>query len=485
MHELDGSYGIYELPALGGDPRVVVNGAYSPQYSPDARWISYGTAQVDQSVSFVIPAAGGEPRQILPGFASVAPPVWSPDSHLLVAAARGAKDTPCFWVTTAEGAPAAPTGLCRQLAELGLTRVAHVAWTAPREIIFAANRGDSSNLWRARLSPGSFKLEAVPTQLTFGTGAECCPSVGGGRIAFSSASTIVDLADVPLDGNRAVLRGPLEMLTRDAANDYSVSISRDGSKLAYASDLRGNSDVYVKDLRSGRATVLAGTSENERRPFISPDGAEVVYSVNHGLFVAPVSGGNPRKVCDDCGIPRGWSQDRSTLLLWNNERPKQTVSMLDLRDGKNAEVLGDDTLGIMHPTLSPDDRWIAFFVFHSADSFQVFVAPWRPGGRVQRGEWIPITPPKARNVAPAWSPDGNMLYFDSVVGNEEQEFAQKLDPASKRPAGSPTRVAFEMGPREHLRNWAESTIQVAADRMVFTTQQVTSNIWLMDLPQKR
>ena len=42
-----------------------------------------------------------------------------------------------------------------------------------------------------------------------------------------------------------------------------------------------------------------------------------------------------------------------------------------------------------------------------------------------------------------------------------------------------------MGPREHLRNWAESTTQFAADRMVFTTQQETSNIWLMNLPERR
>ena len=186
-------------------------------------------------------------------------------------------------------------------------------------------------------------------------------------------------------------------------------------------------------------------------------------------------------VCADCGISRGWSADGSTIMLWNAGGKKATVSMLDLRTETNTEVLRDAMLDIMHPALSPDDHWIAFFVFNSADTFRVFVAPWRPNEKFERSSWIAITPDRSRNIAPAWSPDGNLLYFNAV-GTEERVLAQRLDPKTKRAAGAPILVPLDFGPRQFLRNWNESVIQIARDRMVFATQQDTSNIWLTELP---
>lgn len=43
-------------------------------------------------------------------------------------------------------------------------------------------------------------------------------------------------------------------------------------------------------------------------------------------------------------------------------------------------------------------------------------------------------------------------------------------------------MPLDFGPRQFLRNWNESVIQIARDRMVFATQQDTSNIWLTELP---
>src|SRR5204863_8004919 len=108
---------------------------------PDGKWISYGQAQVDQQTSYVIPALGGEPHRILPDFASVEPPVWSPDSRLLVRGVRGANEKTCFSVTPPEGRSTTATGLCAEMAEVGLSRIVRVsAWTRRNVIIFAAVR---------------------------------------------------------------------------------------------------------------------------------------------------------------------------------------------------------------------------------------------------------------------------------------------------------------------------------------------------------
>jgi Tol biopolymer transport system component len=138
----------------------------------------------------------------------------------------------------------------------------------------------------------------------------------------------------------------------------------------------------------------------------------------------------------------------------------------------------------MYPELSPDNRWIAFFIFKSADTFQIFVAPLRGSEEISRSAWIPISGDKARNVAPTWSPDGNLLYFDAV-GTEDRMFAQPLDRETRRPVGAPIPVPIDFGPRQFLRNWSESVLQLSRDRMVFPAEQDTSNIWLMDLPARR
>jgi hypothetical protein len=51
--------------------------------------------------------------------------------------------------------------------------------------------------------------------------------------------------------------------------------------------------------------------------------------------------------------------------------------------------------------------------------------------------------------------------------------------------GAPIPVPIDFGPRQFLRNWPESVIQLSRDRMVFPTEQDTSNIWLMDLAARR
>jgi len=90
--ERDGG-GVYVVPTLGGVEQRRADLGRSPRFSPDGRWIAYWVG--DQSYYgrrriFVIPANGGQPRQIQPDFFTASRPVWSPDGkHLLF---RGARD---------------------------------------------------------------------------------------------------------------------------------------------------------------------------------------------------------------------------------------------------------------------------------------------------------------------------------------------------------------------------------------------------------
>ena len=111
--ERDGG-GLYSVPALGGEPRLLVPGGLSPRLSPDGRQLGLLDGIVPSACNekpgvyrtFVVDAAGGTPREI-EGFANSRFPVWSPDgSRLLVSASTAAVPEPTtydWWMVPAAG----------------------------------------------------------------------------------------------------------------------------------------------------------------------------------------------------------------------------------------------------------------------------------------------------------------------------------------------------------------------------------------------
>ena len=60
-----GEGGIYVIPTLGGEERLLVERGFSPRFSPDGQWIAYGISESSGSQIYVMPAAG-DPRSEWP-----------------------------------------------------------------------------------------------------------------------------------------------------------------------------------------------------------------------------------------------------------------------------------------------------------------------------------------------------------------------------------------------------------------------------------
>ncbi len=123
--ERDGG-GIYSVPALGGEPRLVVGGGLTPRVSPDGSRIAYWTGsyigfQPTPGIyrTWTVEAGGGTPREIA-GFTNSRFPVWSPDgSRLLVSASTAAVPEPTtydWWIVPAAGGVPVATGATALLA---------------------------------------------------------------------------------------------------------------------------------------------------------------------------------------------------------------------------------------------------------------------------------------------------------------------------------------------------------------------------------
>ncbi len=86
--------GIYVIPTLGGEERLLAARGFSPRFSPDGNWIAYGVAEEARSRIYVAPAAGGPAISVASGFYRAEAPVWSPDGRHLLFWAQRQRDAP-------------------------------------------------------------------------------------------------------------------------------------------------------------------------------------------------------------------------------------------------------------------------------------------------------------------------------------------------------------------------------------------------------
>jgi Tol biopolymer transport system component len=336
--------------------------------------------------------------------------------------------------------------------------------------------------------PGTWKVTGNPRRLTTGTGLEIGATVAAtGHLAFASINRNVDIWSLPVEADNGKVKGELERLTADAAADQSPSLSADGNTLVFESNRAGNFHIWRKDLRSRKETVLTMTSSAENAPVISPDGTQVAYMCvqdrKPGICVLSLRDGTADRIFDNYGVTSDWSQDGRSILF---RAGSESVGLLDTVSRKTSVLLGNEKHAAFNSRLSPDGRWIAFNI--SAVKQQVIVAPARPGSPPPESDRIALTDSTSTARGPAWSPNGNLLYFTSDRDGFHCIWAQQLVPATKRPDGQPFAVYHVHNTRRALHNISSPRqfgLSAVSGRLVFANAEITGNIWMLDAAGKK
>jgi Tol biopolymer transport system component len=474
--------GIYAVPALGGEAKLIARDGRDPRYSPDGNWIAYWIGSPGGDVLppagriYLVPAAGGAARQLCTDFVTAAFPVWSPDGRRLLF--EGSRDAPTeanrnfdWWMLSIDSGKIDKTGgfdaLARNHLRLAPQRRG-AAWMG-NGLVFAASTGDSTNLWQWEISGGT------PQRLTLGSSLEVAPAIASnGWIAFSSLSETVDVWSSRMEVNRGEMASWMERVTEAAAKSTFPSLSADGSKVAYLSNKARGDRVWVKDRTTGQEAPV--TLGNAAYPKISPGGTKVAFLEGTSILVAPAAGGTAARVCSGCGRVWDWSRDGKRILYVAPGSPN-AAGELTLASGAKRILLKHDRYDLASTQLSPDDRWIAFHAIRGPTQRQVFIASYDAPG----ADWIPVTDGSGLDRNAVWSPDGNLLYFISERDGFRCIWAQRLDPASKRPSGAAFPITHFHSARRSLFPLGDVGaigLSAAPDRLVFSLSEETGNIWL-------
>ena len=315
---------LYEIPALGGQPRLLKRAATGARFSPDGRWLAY--VSLDPSRSAHIAAAdGGGDRHLAPDLFDVSGVAWSPESrHLLILAHNDHRFEPDYWIVAVDGGSPIDTGVLGTLRRRGFKPLESLPAWIGEHLVFSAASRDGVNVWRQRLTPETFQPVGDPERLTPGTELAWFPAAAARRLAFVTTHPDMNLWSVAVDAASGMPYGPLRRLTRGPGILGHLSLTHDGRTLAYYTARRGQGELYLRDLESESETVAAGAPGHGDRgfPTISPNGTKIAYGtlapgppVRRPIFMVDLADGHTRQLCDDCGgRPRQWLDERYLLI---------------------------------------------------------------------------------------------------------------------------------------------------------------------------
>ena len=353
----------------------------SPAWSPSGSQIAFLRDRPGSGSEVrVVPASGGPERRLADIAASAEYGLaWSPDGRRLATVDRSSPTAPPGIVLVD-----ADTGVKQPLTSLASSAGRGDSWPSfsPDGRIVAFKRSVAPTAHYVCVVPaagGEVRRLASATAVT----SPLAWTAGGEEIVFA-ALTFANEGAPPVPSTRSNSGAP-PVLWRIAAaggrarplvgtaNAHGVTVSRDGTRLAYTQQTT-DWDVWRIDLREptrdAQSRFIASTRFDGNAQF-SPDDEQVVFtSARSGgfeIWVADVEGGNLRQL---------------TFL------------------GKTGSVGS--------PRWSPDGRNIAFDYLAEGDTGADILVVSASGGPTRR-----ITTSPSPDVRPSWSRDGRAIYFSS------------------------------------------------------------------------
>jgi Tol biopolymer transport system component len=421
-------------------PLSQTDGAQSPCFSPDGRWIAYLVG----NVIWKIPVSGGAPVMVAPTEGAPTGLSWSGTGVILTGLPRGLLAIPAnggeghilahpdsaageLYFNQPHALPDGRTVLFAIQPVGGLTRSQLAALSLPS--------GKVTRLGISGLDPLAYVDGTLVYVLPSGSLMAIRVDLESGRVAGSPVAlgplvttTIAGASEAALSPSGTLIylpptastnlgwvdaRGHFQPLLPDPQAYAYPRLSPDGRRIAMTIGTGGRSDVWVYDIAQGTSTRLTSSGTLNERPEWTPDGRRVVYRTDRERRTAiwwqpaDLSGpATPLEASDAHDFYEGVVSPDGRWLVFQVDdggANQADVMVQGLRGDTASRPISATKFVEAQPRLSPDGRWIAF-VTDASGASQVVVQPFPgPGGQVQVSD--------DGGSEPVWARDGRRLFY--------------------------------------------------------------------------
>ncbi|MFN8179236.1 MAG: protein kinase [bacterium] len=199
-------------------------------------------------------------------------------------------------------------------------------------------------------------------------------------------------------------------VTSSPARERDPALSPDGGRIAYASDARGNFDLYVIDVHGGTPLRLTDQPSDEYAPCWFPDGTALAYvSKRDGaeaIWKVGQMGGATTLLLADAVDPAVSPDDARLAFAAPDSQGNQRIGVVPLGDLEHPRFVSKGGGAQKHicryPSWSPDGTRICY-----SDWNDLWLVS--PSG----GDEHALTRRGLGDREPAWSSSGRFLYFSS------------------------------------------------------------------------
>lgn len=296
-----GEAGLFIMPALGGNPRQILS-LEQRGWVQDASWSPDGSKLVFvQDSIYTVSAQGGRPSTI--PFVTKAlflqDAVWSPDgTRIAISEIMGVGiSTSRLWTLRPDGTDP------RAITDATSLDTKPVWMPDGKRLLFISDRGGSSDIWSIPVDE-SGEAAGPAKALTTGVGVgDIALSADGSKLAYEKIVENSSIWSMPIAAERPLTMEDAQLITSENSFIENIAISHDGEWLAIDSNRSGNVDIWILRTDGSDLRQITTHPAHDWHPTWSPDGKRIAFhsvrSGNRDIWLKPVAGGPGKQLTTD------------------------------------------------------------------------------------------------------------------------------------------------------------------------------------------
>jgi serine/threonine protein kinase len=477
---------IYEVPALGGIPKKLVDrlgssSAYSPAWSPDGEKIAY----VQNESIHILNLETGESEKIVDAEEAHCLS-WSPDGSKMafvsgnISFVFSSYDiSEAFYPIIGNIAPCSVNIVTlsdKKPVQVTDNENLNVSpsWTPDgKRLLFITNRGGARDIYAISIATNG-EPKGSAARVTTGLDAHSMNiSKDEMKLAYSGFNYTANIWSIEIPDRGSVSVSDAQPITTGNQIIETMDISHDGQWLVFDSNLSGNMDVYKVPVAGGDSVQLTTHPSDDFVPQWSPDTEQIAFhsfrNGNRDVFCMTNEGRSLQPITDDPSHERApdWSPDAKKNVFFSDKTGRNevyVVSKIDTGWGETQQLTHD---GGRFPKWSPVGDSIVYI--SGAELKIIGYGDKKIRNLVNSQDDINFAKPEY----PAWSLDGETVYYIAMDNQADVSIW-----AVSTEGGEPEQKVIFDDPYKPIGLFNLST---DSQRFYFTIRLNESNIWVMDL----